>query len=103
MFIGDALDSGPRPGKTSPTLGWSVIVVKKSGGEEGSTGLSRDQIFDENTSKWNFLTYCLKLEKIQRMFPQEYMYFFQSNTTEFCQEFDVRVHEGFDFDLAQYN
>jgi hypothetical protein len=81
MFTGDALDCGPQPGRTSPTLGWSVIAVKTNGGEEWSTGLCRDQIFDENTSKWtskwNILTYCLKLDKIPRMFPQEYcIYFF---------------------------
>ncbi len=80
MFTGDALDCEPCPGRTSPTLGWSVIAVKTSQGEEGSAGLCHDQIFDENTSKWtskwNFLAYCLKLDKIPRMFPQEYIYFF---------------------------
>ncbi len=51
FFTGAAPDCGPRPGRTSPALRWSVYAVKP-GGRGGFGRGRRGLISDENTSKW---------------------------------------------------
>ncbi len=91
MLNGAAPDCGPRPGRTSPALRWSVIAVKPNR-KGGSARLHRNWTSDEKMSKWtskhHFLTSCQKYRKIWKMFLLEY-----------CRWFFIPIYKNFVWNL----
>jgi hypothetical protein len=69
---------GPRPGGTSPELGWSVIAVKPVGSGEVGRDMLQLKFWRKNIkidAKSHFLTSCQKFIKIARHFCRNRLIF----------------------------